>query len=110
MEELKKLTKDELIWLIERIKEHSLIRIPIEYALADLQAKRRKDVIDQMDEAAKKMSACMQRYIDLMEPYKGKRFSDIPLSVLEKMRAAIEEREAAEKEYNRLQRAFDRMC
>ena len=94
---LKDCTKDELIFVIERLQlynpsqKHFIFR-----ALNDVEMWREEKKSDE----AKKVSAYAhkkrQEYIDLLAPYEGKRLGDIPTSVLERADAAMKEAQQME--------------
>ena len=100
---LKDCTKDELIFVIERLQlynpsqKHFIFR-----ALNDVEMRREEKKSDE----AKKVSAYAhkkrQEYIDLLAPYEGKRLGDIPTSVLERADAAMKEAQKADSKWNRI--------
>lgn len=92
---LKKYTKDELIWLVEHICYVSdpfggRWRI-LQDALADLDHRRRLAKIDEADEHARKASAAREKAAELMKKHEGKRFIDIDQKDLEKISAYMKE-------------------
>lgn len=102
--DLRKYTKEELIWLIENVGGFGWER-RIGEVLFELDYKRVMKKLDEADSHAKKAHAARERYIEIMKPYEGRRISDIPIGVLDKARAAIEQAEREERLYDRSERA-----
>lgn len=94
--DLKKYTKEELIWLIENVDGFGWER-RIGEVLIELEHRRAMKKLDEADRHAKKAHAARERYIEIMRPYEGRRISDIPIGVLDKARAAIEQAEREER-------------
>lgn len=97
-------TKSELLTIIDRLKRR--FRSNGEYyllcALHDVESKREHAKLDKADEIAELANQKRQEYIDLMLPYEGKSFGDIPFPVLSKARTALAEAHKLDKEWNKL--------
>lgn len=100
---LKDCTKDELIFVIERLQlynpsqKHFLFR-----ALNDVEMRRKEKKFDEAKRISAYSSQKRQEYIDLLAPYEGKRLGDIPTSVLERADAAMKEAQKADSKWNRI--------
>lgn len=104
--DLRKYTKEELIWLIESVGGFGW-EGRIGEALIRLEYKRSMKKLDEADMHAKKAYAARERYIETMKPYEGQRISDIPIDALDKARAALEQAEREERLYEKLSRAVE---
>ena len=96
-------TKEELIFIIERLQLYNPTQTHfVQRALNDVEMRREEKKFDE----AKKISAYShqkrQEYIELLNPYEGKRFLDSPESVLAKADAAMKEAQAADRKWNHL--------
>lgn len=92
---LQQCTKAELLWVIDRACEYELSDRAIKAALDDLELEKIRTLIQFSNE--KRME-----YIDLMRPYDGWKFIDIPLDVLKKAQAALKQAEEAEHKWEKL--------
>lgn len=101
---IKDCTKDELVYIIERLSfPHRIEKnFTIQRALTDLEYQREdkkiRDAECLRDVADKKLA----EYNSIISPYIGKSFADIPDKVLKKVAAVLKEREAAEDKWMRL--------
>lgn len=101
---LKDCTKDELIFVIERLKFYELTvgDYYIQRALFDVEERRNARLLEKskllLDYAHKKL----QERNNLLAPYEGCRYIDIPDSVLEKAGAAEKEYLTATEKWNKL--------
>lgn len=102
-EKLKKLSKDELIWIITRMSSFGQ-GYYLEEALRSLELLKSEEKCNKANELAQKSSQHRKEYIDLLAPYEGKPIKDIPHSVLEKALDAIEKAEKLDKQWERLMR------
>ena len=93
-------TKAELLWVIQRAKEHSLGSINgyLDHALSDLHWKRAQEA----DQARGK-------FVELMRPYDGKKYMDISRNVLEAAKAAIQRADKMDREYLKIMREVDKL-
>lgn len=88
-------TKDELIWLIKRIekREYMTAKAAVAQALIDLEFERQQRRFREADSAMAKAFKVIEQYNALMAPYAGRNLADIPLPILEKAAAFVEERD-----------------
>ena len=92
---LQQCTKADLLWVIDRACKHNLSDWAIKAALDDLELEKIRKLTQFANE--KRME-----YIDLMKPYDGWKFIDIPLDVLKKAQAALKQAEEAERKWAKL--------
>lgn len=105
MPDLSRYTKDELIELCKAIAFHtSPLRADqtIRYCLIEIDHKRNLKKIDEADKHAKAADQARLEYIELLKQHQGKPMTEIPLSVLQKMRECIETAQREEKIYLQL--------
>lgn len=98
--ELKDCTKEELLTIIEDLKRNLLTigNYHLKMALLDVERTREDRAKKLTEQAAKKR----MEYIELMAPYEGKKFGDIPPDVLSKAYDALLEAENLDEEWNKL--------
>lgn len=100
---LKDCTKEELIFVIERLQLYTLSGTEyVQRALEDVEMRRD----ERKHEEARRLAAlhsqkCLE-YVGLLTPYDGKPFKDIPLEVLERAEAAMKEARDADAKWRRL--------
>ena len=102
MPDLSRYTKDELIELCKAIAFHAsplCADQTIRYCLIEIDHRRNLKKIDEADKHAKAADQARREYIELLKPYQGKPWADIPLNVLEKMRGCLEISQREEKIY-----------
>lgn len=101
---LSECTKADLLWIIERIECRYLSegKYAVKRALGELALEKQQHIYNVADNVADKANQKRQQYIKLMEPYVGMRLSEIPLPVLEKGAALIQEAEALDEKWNEL--------
>ena len=91
-------SKADLIWIIEY-----LVRwngdFYLERALSDLKYQKELARIDEADKYSAIADKKRREYIDLLAPYDGKRWCDIPADVVRRATAAMKEAQAADKKY-----------
>lgn len=98
-------TKDDLLWLIDRIlqmcclnqREYYLAR-----ALEDLRYHKEKARIAEAEKFSKIADAKREEYLEILRPYDGKKLTEVPLSVLEKADRARAAADAAERKFVKL--------
>ena len=102
---LKDCTKEELIYCVNyiagRIGLHNKDYY-IESALGNVEYERKKKKLDRTEELSQLSNKKRNEYINLLKPYDGKKYIDIPFDVLEKASALIREAEKADKEYDKI--------
>lgn len=100
-EKLKKLSKDDLIWIITRMSSFGQ-GYYLEEALRSLELLKSDQKYNKADEIAKESMQHRQEYIDLLAPYDGKPIKDIPYSVVKKASDALEKAQKLDKQWARL--------
>ena len=76
---LKKLTKKELLFVLERVCSRGH-RSEVEYALQILEQKKEEEVCDMMDAINEKIKALQKERNRLLEPYE--KITEVPMEVL----------------------------
>lgn len=104
-------TKAELLWVIQRAKEHSLGSINgyLDHALSDLYWKRAQDRLKREEAISQEADQVRGRFVELMRPYDGKRYMDIPRDVLEAAKTAIQRADKMDREYLKIMREVDKL-
>ena len=100
---LKNCTKDELIFVIERLQLYNPSQKHfVQRALNDVEMRREEKKIDEAKRISAYSAQKRQECIDLLAPYEGKRLIDIPASVLEKADTAMREAQKADCRWNKI--------
>lgn len=100
---LKDCTKEELIFVIERLQFYSLSGdYYVRRALCDVMEQREERKLEEARRLTDIRLQNLQQYNDLLGPYEGKSFSDIPQDVLDRAGAALERYEAADRKWLQL--------
>lgn len=100
---LKDCTKEELIFVIERLQFYSLSGdYYIQRALCDVAEQREERKLEEARRLTDVRLQNLQQYNDLLGPYEGKSFAEIPQDVLDRAGAALERYEAADRKWLRL--------
>ena len=94
---LSQCSKEDLIWIINRLAQGPGGRHQVSSALADLAYQKGMEAIDKADAAAKLAHEKRRQYIDLLAPYTGMSIADIPLDVMDKAKQLLDAAEAADK-------------
>ena len=104
-------TKAELLWVIQRAKEHSLGSINgyLDHALSDLHWKRAQDRLKRAEAISQEADQVRGRFVELMRPYDGKRYMDITRDVLEAAKTAIQRADKMDREYLKIMREVDKL-
>lgn len=76
--------------------------IKLERAIAELDYQKEKMRLLQAEEAAKRAAVARGRIIEILAPYDGMKFIDIPTEALTQAAKAEEEANAAEEEWERI--------
>lgn len=96
-------TKAELLWVIRYIRDRCIGgKHDLERALIDLEHRQEKKRLDEAQKYASIAAEEVRRYCELMKPYDGKRFIDIPDDVINRAAAILEKERAANKKYMEL--------
>ena len=77
-------SKTDLLWIIDRMCMYSLGKRELNRALDDLDYEKEKTRIDEADKYAKLAHEKRQAYIDLLHPYVGMKWANIPMPVIKK--------------------------
>lgn len=101
---LEQCSKADLLWIINRMCMYSLGKRELNRALDDLEYEKEKARIDEADKYARLADEKRKAYIDLLNPYVGMKWCDIPLSVLEKAAELQKQAEAADQKWAKLMR------
>lgn len=101
---LKECTKGELIQVIEYLNTHTNFngKYWTERALNEIQYKRELAKLRRMDELIKISAEKRRRYAEILKPYSGMKFADVPMGVLRKADKLMKEAQAADKEWEKL--------
>ena len=102
---LNKLSKKELIWMVKRVAQTASpfnSEYYIDRALGDLFTIRLEKRLDEADRISKLAHDKRMEYIDLLAPYDGKRIIDIPLDILKKADALLNEAQLLDKKWEKL--------
>lgn len=100
---LKDCTKEELIFVIERLQFYSLSGdYYVRRALCDVAEQREERKLEEARRLTDVRLQNLQQYNDLLGPYEGKSFSDIPQDVMDQAVATLEQYEAADKKWRKL--------
>ena len=100
---LKDCTKEELIFLIERLQFYSLSGdYYVQRALGDVEEEREARKLREARRLSALQNQKMQEYISLMRPYEGRSLMDVPEDVLNRADAAIKEARSADMKWRKL--------
>lgn len=100
---LKDCTKEELIFVIERLQFYHLSGdYYVRRALCDVMEQREERKLEEARRLTDVRFQNLQQYNDLLGPYEGKSFADIPQDVLDRAGAALERYEAADRKWLQL--------
>ena len=99
---LQQCTKADLLWVIDRACKHNLSDWAIKAALSDLALEKIRKSADEADRLRKFAYGKRMEYCDLLKPYEGRLIKDIPLDVLKKAKAALDQAEEADRKWDKL--------
>lgn len=100
---LNECTKEELIEIINRVQVNGFMgEHLVESGLIHIEAQRMEKKFNEAEKYNK--LACEKRLksAELMKPYEGKRWSDVPMEILTKASELLKEAEKADKMWNKL--------
>lgn len=101
MPNLKKYSKEDLIYIINRMSAFGY-----DYGLYEAinMLKLDKDMkrINEAEKIAEQSHQLRQEYIDLLMPFDGKSINEIPLDILEKASAAMKKAQSLDKKWSKL--------
>lgn len=98
--QLEKYTKDELLWLIETtcVVDHSANFWFLQFAV-EVDSKRAESRLEAEEKAGDEWIRLNREYEELLRPYAGIKFIDIPTDVLLKARTIANKAEKAKEKY-----------
>ena len=97
---LRDLTKDELLYCIERITEYdSSAHFWLNQAVVIIADRRRKKKLDEDEAKGDRWISLQQQYAELLKPYSGKNIGELPPDVIEKGARLERAIRQAQKEY-----------
>lgn len=101
-EKLQRLTKAELIWVIQELERRSLVMSDLPFILRDLEIRKLEKQEQEADKLLRTAAEKRMAYCALMKPYEGKRLVDIPQETIEKASRLLEEAEEAARKWDRM--------
>ena len=107
---LKDCTKEELIHIVNYIAGRiSLLNKDyyIESALAEVEYKRKRKMLDRAEELNQLSAQKRNAYIEILKPYNGMKYADIPFDVLCRASALQKEAQKADKEWVKIMKEVD---
>ena len=102
---LKDCTKEELIYCVNYIAGRIGLQNKdyyIESALREVEYERNKKKLDRAEELIQLSNEKRNAYIEILKPYEGMKYIDIPFDVLNRASVLIKEAEKADKEYDKI--------
>ena len=104
MAELRKCSKADLLYIIERMCAYGLniARSNLRRALSDLELQKELQRIDEADEYNKLAHAKRLEYIELLSSFEGMSVLEIPRDALEKAERLRKEAQAADNKWRKL--------
>lgn len=100
---LKDCTKEELIFVIERLQFYSLSGdYYVQRALGDVEEERKVRKLREARRLSDLQNQKMQEYISLMSPYDGAPLMDVPEDVFVRAHAALKKAQAADMKWRKL--------
>lgn len=99
---LQQCTRADLLWIIDRMCMHSLGKYALDHALNDLEYEKEKARIEKAEEYNKLANKLRGEAIDILAPYDGKKWGDIPMEVIEKSAELVKQAEAADQKWANL--------
>lgn len=99
--DLKKYSKDDLIWIINRMSSFGQDWC-LNEALRELEYQKEMDKLKEAERISALAHKYRQEYIDLLMPYDGKPWNEIPLAILEKAEIAMKKARSYDKQWNKL--------
>lgn len=100
---LDKYSKSDILFILQHIrKRNPEMDYYIKQALNDLEYHKELDRINQAEKQIDISKKEMEKYVDLLKPYEGKRITDIPDAILKEASEALKKSEKANKKYAKL--------
>ena len=104
---LEKYTKSELIEAIGMLTSGSYAEL--EKCLYCIDGNRVKKLCEEVDRLNNVAAEARQQYIDILKPYNGKKFSEIPIEVLAKAQNWINAAREEDEKWNKIMKKIERM-
>lgn len=100
---LRQCTKEELLYIFKQLKEHYLFNLDyhINLCLSDIEYQRDMKKIDEGRKFAEQSYKKRIEYAKLLEPYEGKKITDVPIDILKKADKLLKEAHEADKKYQK---------
>ncbi len=98
---LSQCTKADLLWIIEYLTRFG-DEYKLKHALNELWYEKEKQRIDEAGKYAKRADEKRRKYIELMRPYEGQRWADIPHDTIVAADKLLREARNADKMYMKL--------
>lgn len=99
---LSKYTKADLLWIIDRACQIGMDEVYIHRAAGALEHERCQKKLEEADQLSHLAYNKRMEYIELTKPYEGRKIKDIPLEVLNKVDAAMQEAQEADRKWTKL--------
>lgn len=97
-------TKADLLWVVKHLCSHYLSdgEYFLERTLNNLSLQKEQERLDAARKYAAIADSARKRWVSLMAPYDGWRLLDIPIDVIQKADAAMQEAKAADNKWQQL--------
>lgn len=102
---LKECTKDELIFIIERLTRFD--KYHLKTVLHELEYKRVKVKFSEAERWGKIADNCRQQYIEILKKHEGKKLIDIPVQEIKAADQCLKEAQKADEKHNKLIKEVD---
>lgn len=101
---LQQCTKKELLYIFEQLPQRYMFKLDyyINSILSDIEYQRETKKIDEAGKFADIAFSKRKEYAQLLKPYEGKKFADVPMDILKKADSLMKEVQKADKEYRKL--------
>ena len=101
--DLSKYSKKDLIWIIERMISNSLGQSwYLDRAIGELEYQKEMETLQEAERVSALAHKYRMEYIDLLTPYDGKLWSEIPIDTLKKAEQAMKKARSFDKRYCKL--------
>lgn len=98
--DLKKYSKEDLIWIINRMASFGQDWY-LNEALRELEHRKEMDNLNEAERVAGLAHQYRQEYIDLLMPYDGKPWNEIPIDILQKAERAMKKAQSYDKQWRK---------
>lgn len=109
---LNQCTKEELIFIINRVVGRHCFseeqrQSEIDRHLSDVVYQRQQKLLKEADNWNKIAADCRRQYLDVLAPYDGKKFIDIPIDVIQKANSLLKDAQYADRKWDECIRKVD---